>query len=271
MKALSAPLAALLSFPALALPGSAVAATGDSVPDRTLANPAITESSGLARSTYRRPLLWTHNDSGDSARVFAVAASGATRATLSLRCAKAYDWEDISSGPDHTLWVGDIGDNARARSTIQVYRFREPKSLASGTVKCRRFTLAYPDGAHDAEALLVHPKTGRLWVVSKDAEGGTFYRAPSTLSPAGTTMLTAVGPAPATVTAGSFAPGGRRLAVSSYTRAYMYRPDLTFVREFPLRYQDKSISGESLEYARDGRHFFRGTEGTNSVVYRIAL
>lgn len=267
MKALSAFLAALLLLP----PTRATAATGDAVPDRTLANPAITESSGLARSTYRRPLLWTHNDSGDSARVFAIAASGATRATLSLRCASAHDWEDISSGPDHTLWVGDIGDNARARATIQVYRFREPRALSSGAVKCRRFTLAYPDGAHDAEALLVHPRTGRLLVVSKDTDGGTFYRAPASLSPDSVNVMKAVGPAPATVTAGSFTPGGRRLAVSSYTTAYVYRRDLTFVRSFALRYQDKSISGESLEYARNGKHLFRGTEGSDSVVYRIAL
>jgi len=264
-------LPALLAVLALTSAPLAAAATGDAVPDRTLSDPAITESSGLARSTYPRPLLWTHNDSGDSARIFAIARSGATRATYSLRCAHANDWEDISSGPDHTLWVGDIGDNARARAAIQVYRLREPRPLASGRAKCRRFNLVYPDGPHDAEALLVNPRTGRLWIVTKSTEGGTFYRAPTELRTDQDNLLTAVGAAPAIVTAGSFAPGGRRLAVSSYTRAYIYRPDLTLVRSFPLRFQDASISGESLEYSRDGRYLFRGTEGADSVVYRIAL
>ncbi|HSV40659.1 MAG TPA: hypothetical protein VLI04_17990 [Nocardioidaceae bacterium] len=264
-------LLALLLVAGLYAPEAVARATGDAVVDRVLSDPAITESSGLARSTYARPLIWTHNDSGDTARIFAIRPNGQTRATLELRCANASDWEDISTGPDHTLWVGDIGDNALARTTIQVYRLQEPQEPRTGTVSCRRFDFAYPDGPHDAEALMVNPETGRLWIASKASDAGTFYRAPRQLSPDHVNVLTARGDAPALVTAGSFSPGGQRIAVSSYTRAVIYRTDLTFVRQFELRYDDRSILGESLEYARDGAHFYRGTEGSGSVVYRVAL
>ena len=40
-----------------------------------------------------------------------------------------------------------------------------------------RFT--YPDGPHDAEALLVDPRDGRIWIATKDVFGGGLYRAPS--------------------------------------------------------------------------------------------
>ena len=39
-------------------------------------NDAITEASGLCRSISNPGLLYTHNDSGDSARVFAITDEG---------------------------------------------------------------------------------------------------------------------------------------------------------------------------------------------------
>ena len=74
----------------------------------------ITESSGLVAGS-RSDLLFTHNDSGDVARFFAVDRTGRTRATYRLRGVQARDWEDIARGPGGTLWLGDIGDNSASR------------------------------------------------------------------------------------------------------------------------------------------------------------
>ena len=58
-----------------------------------------------------------HNDSGDTARVFALDGTGAVRGTYSLTGATAIDWEDITvvagaTPGSGTIYAADIGDNA---------------------------------------------------------------------------------------------------------------------------------------------------------------
>lgn len=235
---------------------------------RLLSDPAIVESSGLARSTYKRPLLWTHNDKGDSARVFAIDKLGNTKAVLRLTCATNVDWEDISSGPDHTIWVGDIG-NDRSRTVVPVYRFTEPQVVESGRVECTRFELRFPGEPRNAEALLVHPTSGRIWLVTKQTDGAGIFRAPATLSATSPNRLKRVGGAPAMVTAGSWTPNGKKLALSTLTHAYIFRKaGLERIRSLRLPEVEQ---GESLEYTRDGSGLLWGSEGSSSPIYRIPL
>ena len=236
--------------------------------NRHLSDGRIVESSGLARSTYARPLLWTHNDSGDSARVFAVGRDGTTRAVLRLRGADAVDWEDISTGPDHTVWVGDIGDNGWDRDHVTVYRFREPRSLKSGAGRATAYDFTYPDGPRDAEALLVRPDNGRVFIVSKDDNGGAVYRAPRRLSTSTVNKLQRVTDAPATVTGGTFAPDGKSLVLVNYTRAYTYA-GIGGAAQSDTSKVNNSAQGESVEISRDGRRMFLGQEGSDSPVYAV--
>lgn len=249
------------------------AETAEARVERTIKGKAITESSGLARSTYSRPVLFTHNDSGDSARVFAVSKAGRTRAVLRLRGASAVDWEDISTGPEHSVWVGDIGDNGRSREKITVYRFTEPKRLPrrgrSVKVATKKYTFTYPDRPRDAEALLVHPRTGRLFIVTKSAEGDPgIYRAPKKLSRSSTNTLKRIADAPLKITAGTFSPDGKTRVLSSYTTAYTYRKFTGRPASvtLPTRRQ-----GESLEVNRRGTEVLLGSEGEKSPVLAIAM
>ena len=66
------------------------------------------------------------------------------------------------------IYVGDVGDNAAKRKRITVYRIAEPTDAAGSATVTDVFHATYPDGAHDAEALLLAPD-GRLHVVT---EGG---------------------------------------------------------------------------------------------------
>lgn len=267
---------ALLTVAATALPAQAARAAaapndaGAYTTDRTLRDSRIVESSGLSRSTYRRGLALTHNDSGDGPRVFAVGRSGATRAIFTLRGAPARDWEDMTAGRRHKIWVGDIGDNARNRSTISVLRFREPRTVRTRDVGWTKFDLRYEDGPRDAEALMVNPRTGRLFVISKESGSGTIYRAPRRLSTTRVNVLRKVGvDVPASVTGGTFAPGGGRFALSTYTAAYLYGSvkDRTARRvQLP-----RTRQGESVEFTRGGGALWRGSEGRNSPVYRVRL
>lgn len=237
--------------------------------DRTITDTRIRESSGLCASNFDPELLWTHNDSGDTNRIFGVTQSGTTKATLTLRGATARDWEDISAGPSNTLWVGDIGDNAKLRAAIQVYRIAEPRWAVTDTVRATKYTFVYPNGARNSETLMVNPVSGRLYIVSKDTDGnrGAIYRAPRTLSTTSANTLIRVGSAPGRITAGDFAPDGKTFMLRTQIRAYRYSSVTATPVQIPLPAMQQ---GESLAYGKDGSTVYFGSEGANSPVHRMS-
>ncbi len=163
------------------------------------ADERINESSGLIAGGAGT-VFFTHNDSGDDARFFAVDGKGCTAAVYTLPGVTAIDWEDSAGGPGDLLWFGDIGDNDRQRRGVDVYAVPEPASPPSTAAACwpgperttafTRYRLRYPDGAHDAETLLVDPAGGRLYLVTKERSGRSgVYAAPAPLDPAGENRL----------------------------------------------------------------------------------
>ena len=81
------------------------------------------------------------------------------------------------------------------------------------------YDLDYPDGAHDAEALVTHPLTGQVSVITKGAFAGSVMQAPLELSQAEANTLTEVGRTPGIVTDAEFLPGGGAVLVRTYSRA----------------------------------------------------
>ena len=181
--------------------------------DRTLTDPRIVESSNLVASTLHPGLVWTTNDSGDSARVFGVDKSGRTVALLHLRGARARDWEALAPGKDADgkplLWVGDLGDNRSTWPSVRVYRIAEPSQMGEQDVAWTGYDLRFPDGSRDAETLLVDPADQRLYVVSKRVDGAAVYEAPARLRTDRVNVLTRVASAPSVVTDGCSRPTAR--------------------------------------------------------------
>jgi hypothetical protein len=244
------------------------AGTGPTVLFR-LQDPALQESSGLAVSQVHDGVVWSHPDGGDVAEVMAVDGRGRTVATVRLRGVDPYDPEALASGRTSdgrpALFLGDIGDNRARRPDISVFRFAEPRRLADQTVARTWWKLAYPDGPKDAEALLVDPRDGRIWIATKDVFGGGLYRAPLRLRTDRVNALERVGDVPGLVTDGAFLPGGR-FVLRSYTMSYLY--------DGPDRLRARSVlpdqeQGESL--AVDGDRLLVGSEGTKSAVYSVPL
>lgn len=243
-------------------------------PSIRLVDPRITESSGLAASLRHPGIVWTHNDSGDRPRLFAVdTETGRTVATITLRGAPARDWEAMAAvrppGGSAALWVGDVGDNRASWPYVRVYRVAEPATLRDADVPWTEYRLTYPDGPRNAETLLADPRTGGLLVVSKEASGGGVYQAPLPLRPAPEeNRLVRVGAAPGTVTDGAFAPDGSRLALVGYVYGYLFdapggRPEPI---DLPLRPQ-----GESVTWTPDGRALLVGSEGRLSRLSTVAV
>ena len=186
-------------------------------------------------------LYWTHNDSGDGPFVYAFDRQGKSRGVWRVTGASAHDWEDIAAGPGPDprrtyLYVGDIGDNEAKRSAIDIYRFVEPaisaadarssKSNARSTATADVIHLRYSDGKHDAETLLVHPRSGDVYVITKSLLGRAgIYKASAPLDTTRTITMVKVGVLnlPSLlggyVTGGDISPDGRRVAICDYTQA----------------------------------------------------
>ena len=258
---------------ALCLAGGAYAA--DSTQLFKFADAQIDESSGLGTSSYGDGIVYTHNDSGDTARFFAVNSSGATVAIYTLKGATAHDWEDMETGTDASgkpvLYFGDIGDNSVKRTEIDVYQVPEPRG-PSANVPWIRYRFAYPDGPHNAETLMVDPHTHRIFIASKAAIGdGLLYEAPAVLSTTAINTLAVVVPqrtVPMLTTSGDISPDGKLMVLLTYFAAYWSLGVNGELHEFPVTEQRQD---EAIAFTRDGKSVLVGSEGVHSAVYRIAL
>ena len=157
----------------------------------------LPEGSGLAASRRTPGRFWSHNDSGGPVLV-ALDGTGRVVGRLTISGAAVEDWEAVAVGPcpsGSCIHVADIGDNDAERRRITVYRIVEPVE-ASGSAKVADVLHAtYPDGAHDAETLLVTPE-GRLFIVTKGDTGPvSLYRFPNELRSGATLALERVGEA----------------------------------------------------------------------------
>jgi hypothetical protein len=138
--------------------------------------PEIRESSGLAISRRTPGLLWSHNDSGNDAVLFALDAHGAMRGRVRVPI-RTTDWEDVSAArcpSGDCLYIADIGDNQARRARVQIYRVAEPAPGDAQTAAVDVFNAAYADGPHNAEAMFV--VASDLFVVTRDRIG-SLYRA----------------------------------------------------------------------------------------------
>ncbi|GAA2872458.1 hypothetical protein GCM10010517_32860 [Streptosporangium fragile] len=233
----------------------------------------ITESSGLAVSPAHENVYYTHNDSSDGPVFFAVGSDGRTRATFTLRGAMARDWEGMAASTDPrtgrgVLWFADIGDNFEgAWPDISVYKVQEPTTLRDATIPAVRYRFRYEDGGHNAEGVMVHPRTGRLYIVTKQF-AGAIYAAPKRLRTDRTNVLRKVGSAPIMATDAAYAPDGSSFVVRTYFSATVYRAFDEQITRVTMPQLDQA---ESIAYTRDGRYLLTGTEGSRSPVYRVPL
>lgn len=238
----------------------------------------ITEASGLAASQRNSDVLWTHNDSGDSARLFAMDVHGVHLGIFHLEGIQARDWEDMAVGPGPVpntpyLYVGDIGDNSESVPLKQIYRIPEPVvtlGMDVGEVHLAgadTLPFQYPDGAHDAETLMIDPLTTEFYVVTKGADSARVYRGtfvPGTDDAQVLQRLTAL--PLALVTGGDISPDGTEILLKTYTNIFYWKREAgesivqTLSREsFTLPYQIE-IQGEAVCWNTNSGGYFTLSE-----------
>ncbi|MEV0941161.1 hypothetical protein AB0I90_12400 [Micromonospora wenchangensis] len=250
----------------------------------------LTEISGMVATDSGFVMVNDGADEASRRRIFFLDARCAVVRTVAYP-SRPRDTEDLAVGADGTVWVADIGDNDRTRSTVALWK------LAPGARRPVLHRLTYPDGAHDAEALLLDG-AGRPVVVTKQGGSAGVYLPAGPLRAGATVPLTLAGqvrlpltttPNPYSffgrrlVTGGATAPDGRRVVLRTYADAFEYEVtdgDVVAAltggtpRIVPLPDEPQ---GESVSYSRDGRFLLTVSEtagqppGTLPTVLRYAL
>jgi hypothetical protein len=239
----------------------------------------LREVSGCAFSAKEPNVVWLHNDSGDSARVFRLDVKTRTVKAVRVRGAEADDWEDIAVAPNRDLVIGDIGDNASARANVTLYRVPDP-GRAAATSEALAETLAYDDGAHDAEALVIDPGSGATYVVTKTDDGTSgVYRADgAVLKRVGKVVLAEGGFLfPNRITGADALPDGSGVVLRTYQSGYVLRRAKG--RDWESAWSSTPepfelpamIQGESICVRRDGRSVMTTTESRGAAKIPFAF
>jgi PKD repeat protein len=252
----------------------------------------INEASGLAASTRNPGVLWVHNDSGDTARLFAMTQTGTHLGIWNLP-ESPRDYEGMAYGWDETLgtevlYVGDVGDNTRVRESITIYLVPEPDvDLEGAPVDVQlevvaAMELTYPDGqGHNCETVLRDPWNGDLYLVTKSSSGTVVYRKPAP-HVEGTTELEWVTELDFTeppfsgssvATGGDISPSGRRIILRTYTHAWLW------IREEGQSVADAFAGpvcdvqapvegqGETAAFSPDGAGYITVSEGVAQPIH----
>ncbi len=258
----------------------------------------ITESSGIAASRCNKDVLWTHNDSGDDAFIFALNEKGEKLGTWKVTGAKNKDWEDIAVFQDQKsgkcfLYIGDIGNNERSKTEMTIYRVAEPKVSAADvnssaknpnkTETAGAIKFEYPDMRHDAETLMINPKTGDIYILSKRLTGasGVYklaagYSLEKTNTPEKIADFTVPAVPDGFLTGGDIAPDGKRAIICDYFSAYeIVLPENA--KNFDDIWKQKPViiplgerqQGESVAYSTDENAIFATSEGENSPLIEV--
>ncbi len=138
--------------------------------------PNLTESSGVC-TTHDGTVVWTHNDSGGQPKLYAFERDGRLLCEVLISGAAARDWEDICTvRQDAQEWIaiGDVGDNLRRRSNVQVYlipvpRLQDLRASPQRTLTASaRINVTFPGGPFDCESLAYDASEHRIVLATKE-------------------------------------------------------------------------------------------------------
>ncbi|GAA2625423.1 hypothetical protein [Paractinoplanes durhamensis] len=247
----------------------------------------LTELSGLAATGTGYVVVNDGSDEGSHRKIFYLDRKCKVVRTLSYP-SRPRDTEDLGLATDGTLWVADIGDNGENRETIGLWR------LAAGAKTPKLYRLTYPDGAHNAEALLL-TRSGTPIVVTKTVGAASLYEPDGELRADRTTPLREVGTVslPVTntanpfglagrlvITGGAVSPDGKHAVLRTYADAFEFEVPgddlakaITDGTPTPIELPDEP-QGESISYTTDGTALLTVSEesgGKPAVLQRYAL
>jgi hypothetical protein len=257
-----------LALVALLVPTAAVAADSEQVSE--ISDSRIDESSGLVISPEHDDLAYTIND-GDKPIVYAIQIStGNVVGTTRVGGGSVEDTESIAIDGNGRMWLADLGDNDRERDDTALYAFREP-GPGQHSVTAKRYPVSYEGGPADIETFMVHPKTGKKFLATRDEKApGTLYSLPKKLTRNGDNRAAHLDkPVPVDTSDGTFTPSGSQALIRTGDAVHVFDPE-TWSEVERLSVPEVE-NGESIAMEPGGRSFIIGSEGENSPLIRVAF
>jgi len=212
-------------------------------PYATFDSEEIDESSGFIKSRVWDDLYWTHNDSGDRARIFPVTRDGellyaqwdTAKDGIEIGDAVNVDWEDIAVDDKGNLIIGAFGNNYSARRDLALYILKEPYPFyTSLTGITKKIPFYYPEQTEfpaekrnfDAEALFYARGKHYLLTKHRDDTNTVLYRFDS-MQPNMMNPVTKIGSfnIHGMVTAADVTPDGNKLVVLTYTGVWLFESE----------------------------------------------
>lgn len=232
----------------------------------------IGELSSLACSAQHDRVAWGCNDDPTTPDVFGINTyTGQTVSTIELLGVRLTDTEAIDRY-QNLLYLGGIGDNKLNRDWISLFVFPEPKTLGKHTITPDAYRLVYPQRRkYDAETLVVNPRSGHCYILTKEHGRCQIFMLPPTLFQSGyKNELKHVGTVPLSlVTDGSFNAEGTVLALRQKgvkkSIAFLELENLKILPSIKAR---KLKQPEAVAVEPDSLHLVYSSEGKKQPLVR---
>lgn len=246
---------------------------GNQIAVGPLENKKLKEASGMAFSHRYDGVIYGHNDSGSSPRLYIFDTLGKNLGTIRLADVYSRDWEDIAVGPGPDpnvsyIYVGEIGDNRGQWKSIRIMRIAEPDSLGGEQrIKPEVLKLKYPDGARDAETLMLDPVSRTFYILTKRDSLSTLYQVGIDAFGQKEAMLEKVMELPFTMaTGGDISIDGSEILIRNYFSVYYWKrmdgesiPEALSRPPLLLPYKPEP-QGEAIAFHPNGKSYFTLSE-----------
>ncbi|OLY92525.1 hypothetical protein SAMN05444008_102351 [Cnuella takakiae] len=249
-------------------------------PEQHTVVPLIQEASGIADSKSRPGNLWVIEDGGNPAQLIVLGHDGKVKEKIPIASATNRDWEDLVLAGNQ-LFIGEIGDNDAAHNNYTLYRFPEPEAGASTVPQVAAIRFRYADQAHDAEAFLVDPDSGDIFLITKRDSQSKIFRLAANYSLSQQNIAAEAGILPYNgVVSACLAPDGKSVIVKTYNKIYRYSRATgesiaaalkTSPTELPY---EQEPQGEAICFRQDGKGYFTLSEkliGNDVFLYYYQL
>jgi hypothetical protein len=251
-----------------------------------LSAPDLIEVSGLAASHRNPGYIWMEEDSGNANEIQLVSQEGKIVARYVIDGVKNRDWEDIAVGPgpepgEVYIYLADIGDNRFWHHEKIIYRFPEPslngqKLPYKGHITASEaIHLQLPDGAQNAEAILLDASSQELLLLTKGKQSFVYSASYLSTGPQ-PTMMTRLFSLPfKDVTSAAVSSDGNEILIRTYEQLFYYQRNAgetitESLKQAPcLLPVATEMQGEAVGWAADGSGYFTASEKLDSNPHGI--
>lgn len=248
----------------------------------------LKEISGMDFSRKHKNVFWTHNDSGDTATLFALGVDGKKRAEFEIQ-SEVGDWEDISLAPcldseKDCLYIADTGNKKGKRDQLQIIVIEEPDTLEAKTLTPQKI-LTFQSQGENFESLAFDEGRKQFYLLNKvgrrfDPLDGKKGRIKLFVLKVGESKLSQLAlfdfsqvagldHQDSLVTAADFDPSRDLLLIGTYGKAYEVKvSDFdTFSSSAIVHALPALEKAEAMAY--NGKDIFVTSEGKNPPLYRL--